>query len=263
MKPGSLTIVGSGIQLGSHLTLSAESWIRAAEKVLFAVADPLTSQWLQSLNPSAEPLPYGTTALRRETYSQIVEVILNEVRQGHTVCAVFYGHPGVFADAPHNAIRQARAEGFFAQMLPGISAEACLFADLGLDPGRLGYQSYEATDFLIRPRRFDPHSALVLWQISMIANPGFYEPGRPSPGLALLTEVLTAAYGPDHEAILYEAALYPTTLPQIIPIRLAALGDSAVSEVATLYVPPLAPAPLDETRLTQLGLRPLAPEVMP
>jgi hypothetical protein len=37
-------------------------------------------------------------------------------------------------------------------MLPGISAEDCLFADLGIDPGIYGCQSYEATDFLANGR---------------------------------------------------------------------------------------------------------------
>ena len=49
-------------------------------------------------------------------------------------------------------------EGFNAQMLAGISAEDCLFADLGLDPGKNGCQSFEATDFLIRRRQFEPTS---------------------------------------------------------------------------------------------------------
>jgi hypothetical protein len=34
-------------------------------------------------------------------------------------------------------------------MLPAISAEDCLFADLGVDPADHGCPSYEATDFLV------------------------------------------------------------------------------------------------------------------
>jgi len=54
----------------------------------------------------------------------MVERTVTFVRWGLNVCAVFYGHPGVFADPAHNAIRLARREGFRALMLPGISALA-------------------------------------------------------------------------------------------------------------------------------------------
>jgi hypothetical protein len=58
----------------------------------------------------------------------------------NVLCVALYGHPGVFACVGHEAIERARAEGIDAQMLPGISAEDCLFAELGVDPavgGRL------------------------------------------------------------------------------------------------------------------------------
>jgi precorrin-2 methylase len=63
---------------------------------------------------------------------------MTAVREGLNVCAAFYGHPGVFVYASHQSIRLARAEGFEAQMLPGISAEDCVFADLGIDPENMG-----------------------------------------------------------------------------------------------------------------------------
>jgi len=64
---------------------------------------------------------------------------------------------------------QARAEGFGTHMEPGISAEACLYADLDLDPGEHGVQSFEATQFLIQRRMIDPAGLLLLWQISQAA----------------------------------------------------------------------------------------------
>jgi len=38
-------------------------------------------------------------------------------------------------------------------MLPGISAEECLFADRGIDPAQTGACSFEATDFLVHHRQ--------------------------------------------------------------------------------------------------------------
>ncbi|MBI1923678.1 hypothetical protein HYR99_05455 [Candidatus Poribacteria bacterium] len=255
MGTGSLTIVGTGIQLVGHLTLAAKAWIEQADKVLFAVADPATAKWLQTLNPTAEPLPRNTDhQRRREMHREMVDRILTEVRRGLRVCAAFYGHPGVFVHPAHEAIRQARRAGFSAQMLPGISAEDCMFADLGLDPGRNGCQSFEATDFLIRRRQFDSTSALILWQIALIGNLGFAKAGDSKRGLRVLTEVLETHYGPDHEVIVYEAAVYPVCKSLIQRISLAKLPDVQVTELSTLYVPPKAPAPVDNEMMARLGL---------
>ena len=55
-------------------------------------------------------------------------------------------------------------------MLPGISAEDCLFADLGVDPAEAGCQSYEATRFLERRPAIEPRAALILWQIGVVGS---------------------------------------------------------------------------------------------
>lgn len=257
MKAGSLTVVGTGIQLVGHLTLAAKAWIEQADKVLFAVADPLTAKWLLTLNSTAESLPYNTDNQRRkETYQEMVDRILIEVRQGLNVCAVFYGHPGVFADPAHEAIKQARREGFTAQMLPGISAEDCLFADLGLDPGKNGCQSFEATDFLIRRRKFDTTSALILWQIMMVGNVGFSQKeGEHLRGLTVLTEVLETYYGSEHEVTVYEAAVYyPVCQPVIKKMPLFKLPQASVTPVSTLYVPAKDIAPVDSEMMARLGM---------
>lgn len=253
---GSLTVVGTGIQLAGQITLAARAWIEQADTVLFALADPLTAKWLRSLNPKAKALPYNTeNQRRRETYREMVEAIMTEVRQGFNVCAVFYGHPGVFADPSHGAIRQARREGYRAQMLPGISAEDCLFADLGIDPGNPGCQSLEATDFLIRKRKLDPTIHLVLWQIAITGNLGFYEEGGHQRGLQVLSEVLQEHYPGDTEVVVYEAAVYyPVCEPVIQRLPLCRLPEAEVTLASTLYVPPLAQPPVDREMVARLGM---------
>ena len=83
--------------------------------------------------------------------------------RGHRIVAAFYGHPGVFTYPTDESIRRARAEGYHARMLAGISAEDCLIADLGVDPARNGCQSYEATDFLLNSRTIDALAQFILW----------------------------------------------------------------------------------------------------
>jgi uncharacterized protein YabN with tetrapyrrole methylase and pyrophosphatase domain len=256
-RQGRLLVVGTGILTPDHVTLAAKAAIEAADCVLFAMTDAPSAKWIVAHNPRARSLDYDRSRpRRREVYEKMVEDILAEVRLEQAVCTVFYGHPGVLAYAPHEAIRRARREGFVATMLPGVSAEDCLIADLGVDPGPLGLSSFEATDFLIRPRRFDTSTALVLWQIGMVGDLGFVSSERVTrPGLAVLQEVLTEHYGDTHKAYVYEAAAAPNTSARVEVIRIAELATTPVSLVSTLFVPALRAAPLDRSMMERLGLR--------
>src|SRR6266700_5714918 len=139
-KQGSLVVVGSGIKSVGHFTLEAQAHIQNADIVLYATADPVTDMWIQKNNPNCFDLYeyYGNDKSRIITYTQMIERILAEVRSGKYVCALFYGHPGVFVTPSHNAIELARREGYDAVMLPAVSAEDCLYADLGVDPSMPG-----------------------------------------------------------------------------------------------------------------------------
>jgi uncharacterized protein YabN with tetrapyrrole methylase and pyrophosphatase domain len=254
---GRLTVVGTGIQPVAQTSAETVAFIQGADNVFFVSADLLTEPWIKQLNPSCESLNalYVPGRDRRETYELMVKRVVDSVASGSNVCFVVYGHPGVFADPAHEAIRRVRAMGLEAEMLPAISADACLFADLGIDPGDTGCQSYEATDFLIHRRRYDPRSALVLWQIGVIAERGFKSDMRawnPS-GVIVLVEVLLEQYPPDHVVTIYEAARYPRGKPLIFNVQLAKLADAPISSICTLYVPPYGEAAYDETILERLS----------
>lgn len=183
----------------------------------------------------------------------MVEEILAEVGRGLDVCAVFYGHPGVFVSPSHEAIAAAHRNGYPAKMLPAVSAEDCLVADLGIDPGETGWQSYEATDFLMHRRVLDTATPLVLWQISMIGAWNTLD--RPNvKGLRILAERLAELYGRDHEVVLYEAATYPLGEPTIVRVRVDALAAAPITAMAMLYVPPLAEPERDPDMIARLKL---------
>ncbi len=243
--------------IAGQVTQEALSAMESAEKLYFLVTDIVTSRWLGQINPSAESL-YGCYAdgkPRAETYAEMVGRILDPVRQGCRVVAAFYGHPGIFVAPSHEAIRQARAEGHSAQMLPGISAEDCLFADLGIDPGERGCQSFEATDFLLRRRIFDPTSTLILWQIGGIGVFDFHSrPLWSRQGLQVLERELLRHYPLDHEVVIYEAVPYPTLPSKVLRVALANLARSEVSIRSTLYVPPLDERASDPEMRTALGI---------
>lgn len=251
---GSLTVVGTGLRAGLDTTLAARAALEAAEEVLYLSNDPFSEEWILRLRPSAASLAgcYWLGEPRRHAYQRMVRMIVAPVLGGRHVCAAFYGHPGVFVRPAHAAIDEVRRAGLDAQMLPGISAADALFADVGLDPGDSGCQSFEATDFLVHRRRFDPTSVLLLWQIGGIGRRDLAPGGRR--GLEVLTGVLCESYPAEHEVTVYEANFLPVLAPRIHRVRLEALPNCAVSLRSTLFVPARPPRPPDLEVLRELGL---------
>lgn len=248
MNPsGELVVVGCGIQLGRHIAERAVGEIDQADSV-FVLADPLARAWIVERRPDAVDLTehYGDARDRRDSYAEMTHRILERVLSGKRVCCVFYGHPGVFAQVPHEAIESTRAAGLPARMEPGISAEACLYADLGLDPGDRGVQSFEATRFLVYRHRIDPTALLLLWQVALAGNIdciGFEpEPRR----LELLVDKLSTWYRPDTPIILYEAAQLPIESFRADRMRLDELPGARFKEYTTLVVPPAGETERDE-----------------
>jgi uncharacterized protein YabN with tetrapyrrole methylase and pyrophosphatase domain len=238
---GALIIAGIGIEWASQTTAAAREAIARADRVLFAVANPWAARWIRTLKPEAEALPYPRDGRpRREIYAAMVDRIMEELGKGGRVCAAFYGHPGVLVAAGHEAIRRARAEGYGARMLPGISSLDCLFADLGVDPGAEGCLIFEAGVLVERRTAIDPRTPLVLHQIALIDNHGTFEPEDAAAvqrGLCRLQERLATAFPRDHRVVIYEAATHPLHGPRVETVRLCALAEAAISEVSTLYIP--------------------------
>lgn len=239
-RVGSLACVGVGMMLGAHLSPRARSHIEQADVVFVAVSDALVERWVQRMHDdvrSLEPL-YAPGKPRQQTYREMVDLMMAEVRAGQRVCAAFYGHPGVFAGVPHRAIAMARGEGFDALMEPGISAEDCLYADLGLDPGDVGCQHYEASQFMFYDRRIDPSACLVLWQIGLAGDRSLRRTGTGAAHRQVLVDLLAAQYPLEHEVVAYEAATLAIATPRITRMPLSALPDAELRMHTTLVIPP-------------------------
>ena len=241
MDRPSLIVVGTGIRVIGQMTTESIAWIKISEKVLYLVHDPTAGDVLRQLNPSAESLAgfYAEGKPRRQSLVEMVQRVMACVRSGKRTCLVTYGHPGVFCWPGHEAIRQARSEGYTARMLPGVSSEDCLFADLGLDPATNGCQSYEAVDFLENGRQIDSSSLLILWQIGVMGDPSFRPKGYDLSRLPLLLERLCRFYGPNHKAIVYQAALHWGGEPHIKRVLLGQLAKARLSSTMTLCIPPV------------------------
>jgi precorrin-2 methylase len=240
VRRGSLACVGMGMTLGSHLTPLARSHIEQADVVFAALSDGVVEMWLQRMHADVRSLQpyYRKGKSRMKTYREWVELMMTEVRAGKRVCGVFYGHPGIFAWSPHKAIEVARAEGFEAHMEPGISAEDCLYADLGFDPGRYGCQHFEASQLLFYERRIDTAGYLVLWQVGLVGDRSLARLHTGSPYRQLLVELLSRDYPLDHEAIIYRGATLPIEKPRIRRVTLRELPHVSISAEETVVLPP-------------------------
>ncbi|NVJ67132.1 MAG: hypothetical protein HWE16_11650 [Gammaproteobacteria bacterium] len=249
---GSLVCVGLGMTLGSHITPAALHQIKTADIVFVAASNGIVEKWVESLNPNCESLQplYSEDKPRKKTYKEMSNRMLAEVEKGKKVCGAFYGHPGVFALSPRKAIAMARNKGFSAYMEPGISAEACLYADLLLDPGSAGCQHYETSQFMYYSRKVDTAALLVLWQVGLAGDINSEKFSTSGEKVGSLQEQLTQLYSKEHEAIIYEAKVLPMDKGRKEIITLGELKRATLNMHSTLVVPPM-------TRLIDIKDKPL------
>lgn len=256
-RSGSLIIVGTGIRTTGQLTTEAIAWMGEADSLLYIVGDPVAEAVIKRLNPRGAvslATHYEEGKSRMNAYNAMVEHIMGCVRKGDRTVGAFYGHPGVFAYPSHESIRRAKREGFPARMLPGVSAEDCLFADLGVDPAVGGCQSYEATDFLLNALQIDASSQLVLWQIGTLGDWTYKTQLYDTRAMPLLVRKLGRFYPLTHLVTVYEAAMFPGTEPMIARVPLYSLSDFPITAAMTLYVPPAWPRSPDPEMLGLFSL---------
>lgn len=254
----SLFVVGCGIKFFAHLTTEAIAYIKQSDIVLYLVNDPILKSWIQQQNQCTESLDHlyaSSYSIRSKAYQHITNYVLEQLYKNKHVCFVLYGHPSVFSKPGLDAVKIAQQNGYFAKILPAISADACLFADLLIDPGANGCQSFEATDFLIHQRRVDVSAHLILWQIDAVGIINHESTNKHKQGILLLLNYLNRFYQLRDEIIIYEAAQYPGFEPKIVRTTLQHLPEIHLSSLSTLYIPPIVKALCDKTVLIKLGLK--------
>jgi hypothetical protein len=222
IRTGSLVVVSTGMMAVNHVTVEAQGWIKHADRVFCWGLDPVTERWISGLNGNVKPL---------KNVGELAEHAHEFLRAGLTVCAVHAGDSAPWREE----IRLRRAEGFRVAIVPCVSAEDCLFSDLGIDPLRDGVQIYAAADFLARHRTPDLSAGLVL---RLAGCAGDSASGACPPQLA---ELLAERYGKEHEAILYEPARYAVCEPSIRRCPVGDLATVAAGAGASLFVPAKEP----------------------
>ncbi|KAG6325869.1 hypothetical protein ID866_13220, partial [Astraeus odoratus] len=234
------------------------SHIQQAEKVFYAVTDPATEAFIQD-NSKGDyfdlRIYYDAHKHRHESYVQMCEVMLNEVRAGYDVLGIFYGHPGVFVSPSHRAISIARDEGFQVKMLPGISAQDYLFADLGFDPAMPGCMTQEATAIIVQNKKLDPSVHNIIWQVGGV---GVHNMIFDNVQFHHLVDRLEEDFGANHRVIHYIGAVLPQSSTVMDGFTIADLRKVEVVEqfnaASTFYVPPRDITTYDRGTTQKMGL---------
>lgn len=256
-KQGSLVVVGTGISVAGQLTLITQNHIRQADIVFVAIPNKPGIEFIKSLNSNTHTLTdlYEVGKSRVQTYQNMCDRITQSVESGLKVCAAFYGHPGVFVTPSHRVIDTLRDRGFSVRMEPGISAEDCLIADLGIDPAEYGCQSYEATQFLFRRYTLDPYMTQIIWQIWGVGDHKVKSTLEQSTtGLTILTEQLLNHYPNNHKVIIYEAKTSPLFVTRMEEISLAELPTASLTAISTLVIPSLGLPEFNQAVIDKLGI---------
>jgi uncharacterized protein YabN with tetrapyrrole methylase and pyrophosphatase domain len=188
-----------------------------------------------------------------ETYHQMVDRTLECLRINSTVCAAYYGHPGFFVYPSHRAVELARAEGHRATMVPGVSSLDCLLCDLGIDPSK-GCQIFEATDMILRRRKLDTSSHVVILQVSALGEASYSAEGYDRRHLPSLASYLSEYYPSDFMVKAYHASHFPIADSMVKEIPIGKLNESKSEVTSTLYIPPLRSTPIHLEVLEELNL---------
>jgi hypothetical protein len=251
---GSLVVVGTGMDAIRHLTPESRAAIEGSDKVFYCVCDAAAELLIKNLNPNSVDLfpLYSEEIPRYVTYRRMTEAVVEAVHEGLSVCMIYYGHPGVCATSPHAAITEVRKLGGNAKMLPGVSSHDALLADLGIDPGLIGCQIYEATSYLTRLRSYDPDTPLILYQLGAIGDLNYYEDGFPNICLHLLIDMLAERYGPKHPCVLYSAPNMPFLDSETVRTTVSELRVVNVRMAHTLLVPPIKEPPRNKEMIDEI-----------
>ena len=133
---GSLTVIGTGIRAVTQLTIESLAAMATAEELLHVIGEPIQEEALLAINPKARTMTgfYADGLVRNATYEAMVREMLSCVAAGKRTVAAFYGHP------EYSPTRRTRPSAVPAPPVtrpacfPAVSAEDCLFADLGRTP---------------------------------------------------------------------------------------------------------------------------------
>lgn len=250
-----ITIAGMGVNAVVQVTAETERRIRRCREVLYNDSGVGTAAFLEARCGRVTSLyaRYGEAGSRLGSYHTMAADVIEAALARRPVMFLTHGHPIVFCYAGFLIRDLAEVLGLSVEVLPGISAAACLMADLWLDPGAGGLQMFEATDILLRQRRLHPDVPALIWQVGNLETRLYTTRPSAPQRLHRFRDWLLQTYPPDHPVTAYYAAPHPITVPKRWTFPLAEIADhaAALHPGITLYLPACAVRPVQDLDLLQ------------
>lgn len=249
-------VIGSGTKSIDHLTREALDVIKSGGTIFLLdkrnKVRELTKEFADEYVHCEEYYEDGIP--RKDIYKNIADEIVTEAKQSNDhVTFISYGHPVVFVTPTQYILDAGESEDLNVDVLPGVSATACLFADMGLDPQN-GIQMYEATDMLLRKHNINTSVPMFLWQIGVLETKlNSEKPSHPN-RFQRLKEYLQEWYPDQHTVYLTRTATNSNEEFEKIPFQLESLEEchDIVTNAHTLYVPPSAEPGIRDDELSEL-----------
>lgn len=242
MNRKKLYIAGTGIKSIAHLTNEVVAAIKACEKTLYLLNEPILKDYVKKLANSSFDLDeiYFSHRKREDAYNAISRYIISELSSHNPIALIAYGHP-FFCSSPFLYTAQ-KAENTECDIIvmPGISSLDCLLADLKIDPLHLGLQMYEATHLLNSNKLIDTSSNLIILQCGYINVREHVHTVVDNHSYSLLKEYLRNYYPNNHSIVIYEASLYPSVPPVTQTCLISEIDSYTPEALATIYIPALS-----------------------
>jgi len=256
-----ITVVGLGLCGVDHLTREGEAALRAADRIFYVDAGIAAGAFLRALGPPVTALfgaTYAVGEARLGTYAAIAAAVLRAALGDggppRRVALAVQGHPTYFSYVPVLLADVAGALGLRVRTLPGVSADAAIFAALAIDPGEHGLQSFEATDLLLRRRPLSPDVATLVWQVGNVETR--LHSARPSipARFVRLRDHLMSFFPADHPVRAVKVSPHPGVPTTVRGFALGELADraDALDAATTLYLPPVGRRPILDAELARL-----------
>lgn len=255
-----LIIAGSGIQFLTHLTYQTKIAIEKCSYLMFLVHDPATKNWLNYVKPGCKSLDaiYYAYESREESYNAVASAVINTAKKINNSLFLIYGHPTIFSSVTSKIIEKAKDVEI--EIYPGISALDCLLADLKIDPGYRGIQSFDATEFILYNHIINPYSHMIIWQPAVIGHLEIIKNDiinleRRKIATSLLKARLENCYESNHPIYIYEASNYPGVNFYSKKVCLSTLLNESLPRLSSLYIPPLKDIPKNTDAFKILGIK--------
>jgi uncharacterized protein YabN with tetrapyrrole methylase and pyrophosphatase domain len=255
-----ISIVGLGILKVDQITIEAERAIRRSNEVLYVETGIGIRTFLMERCNKVTDLTssYIKGHNRLEAYHVMAASVIESALDHSPVTFALYGHPTIFAYPPFLIYEMACKLNLSVNILPGISAMDCIFAELLIDPATNGMQMYEATDLLLRKRPLQADASALIWQVGAIETAlHSNNPSRPE-RLKRFKAHLLNFYPAQHEICAVYCSSYPLMASTVYRFALEEIDRYAdkMHSGFTLYVPPAYIRPVQDQQLARDVLDP-------